>query len=248
MFLVYLIVGLACGFIDSALGMGYGVSSVTILLSFGIMPAIASASIHTAEGFVDIVSGVSHWKFGNIDKELLIKLTVPGILGAILGAYALSLMSLSFAKPVVSSILLVMGLLILLRFAMKKNGVFKKIPSRLLSLLGFAAAFIDVCGGGGWGPILTPTLIFNGHEPRKAVGTVELTEPIISFTAVIVFGLSFGFDAFLWQIVLPLIVGGFILTPLAAYITKKIPKQLFGVLIGLWLTVLNLRTLLLSVL
>lgn len=248
MLLIYLIVGLVCGFIDSALGMGYGVSSVTILLSFGIAPAIASASIHTAEGFVDIVSGASHWKLGNVDKELLIKLIVPGIIGAILGAYALSLMSLSFAKPVVSSILLVMGLLILLRFAMKKNGIFKKMPSRLMSLLGFVAAFVDVCGGGGWGPILTPTLIFNGHEPRKAVGTVEITEPVISFTAVIVFGLLFGFDAFLWQLILPLIVGGFVLTPLAAYLTKKIPKQLFGVLIGVWLTVLNLRTLLLSIL
>lgn len=247
MFLIYLIVGLVCGFIDSSLGMGYGVSSVTILLSFGIVPAIASASIHTAEGFVDIVSGASHWKLGNVDKELLIKLTVPGVIGAVLGAYALSLMSLSFAKPVVSSILLIMGLLILLRFALKKNAVFKKIPSRLISLLGFGAAFVDVCGGGGWGPILTPTLIFNGHEPRKAVGTVELTEPIISFTAVIVFGLLFGFEAFLWQLVLPLIIGGFILTPLAAYITKKMPKQLFGILIGVWLTALNLRTLLLSV-
>ena len=247
MFLIYLLVGLICGFIDSALGMGYGVSSVTILLSFGIVPAIASASIHTAEGFVDVISGVSHWKLGNVDKGLLLKLAVPGIIGAILGAYALSLLSLSFAKPVVSSILLIMGLLILLRFAMKKNVVFKKMPSRLMSLLGFVAAFVDVCGGGGWGPILTPTLIFNGHEPRKAVGTVELTEPIISFTAVIVFGLLFGFEAFLWQLVLPLIIGGFILTPLAAYITKKIPKQLFGILIGVWLTALNLRTLLLSI-
>jgi uncharacterized membrane protein YfcA len=248
MFLIYFIVGLVCGFIDSALGMGYGVSSVTILLSFGIVPAIASASIHTAEGFVDIVSGVSHWKLGNVNKELLLKLTVPGIIGAILGAYTLSLMSLSFAKPVVSSILLVMGLLILLRFALKKGVILRKIPSRLISLLGFAAAFVDVCGGGGWGPILTPTLILDGHEPRKAVGTVEITEPIISFTAVIVFGLLFGFETFLWQLVLPLMIGGFVLTPLAAYLTKKIPKQLFGVLIGVWLMALNLRTLLLSIL
>ena len=248
MFLIYFLVGLVCGFIDSALGMGYGVSSVTILLSFGIAPALASASIHTAEGFVDIVSGVSHWKLGNIDKTLLLKLALPGIIGAIFGAYALTLMSLSFAKPVVSTTLLIMGVLILIRFALKKDAIIKKMPSRLLSILGFVAAFVDVCGGGGWGPILTPTLIVNGHEPRKAVGTVELTEPIISFTAVLVFGLLVGFETFLWHLVLPLIIGGFILTPIAAYVTKKIPKKLFGILIALWLIGLNLRTLLLSIL
>lgn len=241
-FLVYIIVGLVCGAIDSSLGMGYGVSSTSILLSFGIAPAIASASIHTAEGFVDIVSGVSHWKFGNIDKSMILDLTITGMIGAVLGAYTLSMLSLEFAKPLVSLILICLAMVILSKFLFKRVTHERNISKNVTRLLGFVGAFIDVLGGGGWGPIVTSTLVANGKHPKKAVGTAEITEPIISFTAVIVFGLLFGFETFLWSIVLPITVGGIILTPIAAYMTKKIPKKWFGILVGIWLLVLNLRT------
>jgi uncharacterized membrane protein YfcA len=245
-FLVYVLVGLVCGAIDSSLGMGYGVSSTSILLSFGIAPAIASASIHTAEGFVDIVSGVSHWKFGNIDKSMILDLLITGVIGAILGAYVLSMLSLEFAKPFVSLILMMLGIVILLKFLLKKVTKERKFSKNVTRLLGFIGAFIDVLGGGGWGPIVTSTLVAKGKDPKKAVGTVEMTEPIISFTAVIVFGILCGFDNFLWSIVLPIMIGGFILTPVSAYVTKKIPKKWFGILVGLWLLILNLRTVLQS--
>ena len=243
-FLIYIIVGLVCGFVDSSLGMGYGVSATTVLISFGITPAIASASIHTSEGFVDIISGLSHWKFGNIQWNLFWKLILPGVLGAVLGAIFLSYLSLNFAKPFVSFILFFLGIIILIRFLFKQSTFTKQIPHKLIPIIGFIAAFIDISGGGGWGPILTPIFILNDLEPRRAIGTVEVTEPFISFAGVLTFGLLLGFESFLWALVIPLLIGGFILTPIAAYLSKKVPKHLLGISVGLWLVILNLRTIL----
>jgi len=223
--------------------LGYGVSAVSILVTFGINPAIASASVHTAEGFVDVVSGVSHWKLGNIEKGLFWRLVIPGVAGAVLGAIFLSWISLSVAKPFVGLILFGMGIIILFRFTRKRVIIEKKLPRQLVPLLGFVAAFIDVSGGGGWGPLCTPIFLLGGSEPRKAVGTVEVTEPIISFTAMIVFAFTLGLESFLWTIVIPIMLGGFILSPVAALLTRRIPKRLLGVLVGLWLVILNGRLL-----
>jgi uncharacterized membrane protein YfcA len=129
---------------------------------------------------------------------------------------------------------------------LKKVTKERRFSKNMTRLLGFVGAFIDVLGGGGWGPIVTSTLIAKGKDPKKSVGTVEITEPIISFTAVIVFGFLWGFDNFIWSIVLPIMIGGFILTPVSAYVTKRIPRKLFGILVGLWLLILNLRTVLQS--
>ena len=247
-FWIFILVGLICGFIDSSLGMGYGVSAVSVLVTLGITPAIASASIHTAEGFVDTVSAISHWKLGNLEEGLFLRLVIPGVLGAILGALFLSWISLSVAKPFVSFILLGMGIIILFRHLRKRILVEKKLPRRFAPILGFVAAFIDVSGGGGWGPLCTPIFILGGSEPRKAIGTVEVTEPIISFTAMIVFAFTIGLESFLWTIVIPIMLGGFILTPIAAWTSKKVPKRLLGVLIGIWLIALNARTLIFSLL
>ena len=241
-FLVFILVGLVCGFIDSALGMGYGVSSAAVLISLGLSPAVVSASVHTAEGFVDTVSGVSHYKLGNLEKDLFWRLVIPGVLGAVLGALFISWMSLQFAKPFVSGVLLLMGVIIFFRFMRRRIVIQRKIPTSLVPFLGFVAAFIDVSGGGGWGPLVTPVFILGGSEPRKVVGTVEITEPFISFTAMIVFGFTLGFESFLWPIVIPVMLGGFILTPIAALVTRRIPKRLLGVLVGLLLIILNGKT------
>jgi len=238
---MFVIVGLVCGFIDSALGMGYGVSAVSVLVTFGITPATASASIHTSEGFVDLVSALSHWKLGNIEKDFFWRLLIPGIVGAVSGASFLSWISFSLARPLVSFILLGMGIIILFRFARKHIIITQKLPKRFAPLLGFTAAFLDACGGGGWGPLVTPVFILGGSEPRKAIGTVEATEPVISFAATITFGLILGFESFLWTMVFPIMLGGFILTPIAAYTSKKVPKKVLGILVGLWLVILNAR-------
>jgi len=245
-FWIYILVGLICGFVDSSLGMGYGVSATSVLVAFGITPAIASASIHTAEGFVDTVSAISHWKLGNLEKELFWRLVIPGIFGAIVGALFLSWIPLSTSKPLISFVLLGMGIIILFRHLRKRVLIKRKISKRFVPLLGLTAAFIDVSGGGGWGPLCTPIFILGGSEPRKAIGTVEVTEPIISFTSTIVFAFTIGLESFLWSIVIPITIGGFMLTPIAAWISKKAPSRLLGILIGIWLIILNARTFILS--
>ncbi len=252
-FIALVIAGLACGFVDASLGMGYGVTSASVLVSFGIAPAIASASVHTAEAVVDSFSAGAHLKFGNVRKDVLVPLLTCGTVGAILGAAGLSYLSLTAAKPVVASILLCMGLAVLAKFLFRwKRGDNPSSPSesrdvnysaRKLGALGFLAGFVDAAGGGGWGPILTPAFVATGSSPRKAVGTVEFTEPIISIAAVVTFGLIVGFESFLWNIVLPVLIGGIILTPIAAYVCSKTPKRLLGILVGLCVTILNIRTL-----
>lgn len=254
--MILTIVGLACGFIDSSLGMGYGVTSASVLVSFGIAPALASASVHSAEAFIDSISAGAHLKLGNVRKDILAPLLIFGTLGAVLGAAGLSFLALNAAKPLVALILLIMGLVILIKFLKYKKDD-KHTSSepkdvnyskKKLSLLSFIAGFIDASGGGGWGPILTPAFVATGSEPRKAIGTVEFTEPIISLSVVITFGILVGFERFLWNLVLPVILGGLILTPLAAYFCSKIPKRFLGILVGAWIAFLNIRTLILVLL
>lgn len=242
--LAFILVGLICGFVDSALGMGLGVTSVSILVTFGVAPAVASASVHTAEAAIDLVSAVVHHKLGNVDKRILLKMMIPGVAAAVLGALSLSWLSLGATRPLVRVILLGMGAIVLYRHAFNYRPSRVEMSSIKAMLLGFVAGFLDVLGGGGWGPIGTPSLILSGSDPRKAVGTVEFTEPFVSLAAVLTFGFTIGFDSFLWNMTLPMIVGGFILTPVAGFMTAKIPRRTLGILIGLWLIGLNLYGLL----
>ncbi len=232
-------VGLFCGFVDSALGMGFGVTSATILVTFGVNPAIASASVHAAEAVVDIISAIVHHKMGNVDWKICKSILVPGVISAVLGALLLSSLSLNVAKPLVRVILIGMGALVLYRHLFNYNITGSLSPNQA-GMLGFAAGFIDTIGGGGWGPIGTPSLILSGSDPKKAVGTIEFTEPFVSLAAVLTFGVTVGFENFMWNITIPMIIGGFILTPIAGYVTSKIPKRWLGILIGVWLIGLNI--------
>ena len=240
--LAFIMAGLFCGFIDACLGMGFGVTSTSVLVTFGVAPAIASASVHTAEAAVDIVSAISHWKLGNVDLRLSRHLLLPGIVASVLGAVFLSGLNLAVAKPFVRVGLIVMGLMILyehIRPGSSKSWIRGEMTKKRATILGFIAAFVDVAIGGGWGPLGTPALILSGEEPRKAVGVIEFTEPVISLTAVLSFGFLLGFDSFMWDMTIPMIVGGVILSPVASYLTSKMPKKLLGILIGLWLVALN---------
>ena len=239
-FMAFILAGLFCGFVDSCLGMGFGVTSASVLVAFGVAPAIASASVHTAEAVVDIFSGVSHYKLGNVDLRISTHMVVPGIVASVLGALFLSGLSLSVAKPLIRIALLVMGLFILYRHIREHKPRVGRLKKREAMILGFIAAFVDVAVGGGWGPLGTPALILSGEEPKKAVGTIEFTEPIISLAAVLTFGFTLGFDKFMWNLTLPMIFGGVILTPIASILTSKMPRRLLGVLIGVWLVALNL--------
>jgi len=236
--LAFVLAGLFCGFIDSCLGMGFGVTSTTILVTFGVEPAIASASVHTAEAVIDIVSAAAHYNLGNVNFKISRHILFPGIIASVLGAIFVSNLSLKVAKPLVQVGLLVMGLFILYRYLLDYKPT-RKIGKYKAMILGFIAAFVDVAVGGGWGPLGTSTLILSGEEPKKAVGTIEFTEPIISLVAVLTFGLTVHFKKFMWAMVIPMIIGGFILTPIASAITSKMPRRLLGILIGLWLIILN---------
>ena len=237
-FLAFLLAGLFCGFVDSCLGMGYGVTSTSVLMTFGVAPAIASASIHASEAVVDIVSAAAHYRNGNVDLKLSWRLLIPGVVASILGAVFLSNLSLATAKPMVRVVLILLGLIIIYQTYNGKHIV-KGFNKMHAYVLGFIAAFVDVAIGGGWGPIGTPALILSGEEPKRAVGTIEFTEPIISLTAVITFGILLGFENFMWDLATPMIIGGIILTPIASRVTTKLPKKGLSLLIGLWLIALN---------
>ena len=242
-FIAFIMAGLFCGFIDSALGMGYGVTATSVLVTFGIAPAIASASIHTSEAVVDIVSAISHYKLKNVNLKITPYLLLPGIIAAVLGAIFLSGLGLSTARPLIRIVLIAIGVYLIWQHYTQRSfsGL---ITNGRAAILGFLAAFIDVAVGGGWGPIGTPALLLNGEDPRKAVGTIEFTEPIISLVAVLTFGVILGFETFMWGLAFPMIIGGIILTPVASIITSRIPKRALGILIGLWLVVLNIYGLL----
>ena len=223
--------------------LGYGISAASIIMMLDITPVIASASIHISEGLVGIVSAISHWSVGNVEKSLFLRLFIPGVAGAVVGASFLLSIPASISKLYVSLILFGMGIIIFSRFLRRKIIVKKKLPMQFIPFLGFVAAYLDVSGCGGWGPLCTPTFILGGAEPRKAVGTVEATEPIISITAIIFFAFSIGLKSFLWRIIIPITLGGILLTPIAAWLTKQVPKKILGIFIGLWLIILNGRLL-----
>jgi uncharacterized membrane protein YfcA len=244
------VVGFIAQAVDGTLGMGYGVFSTALLVGFGLAPAIASASVHTAETVTTLVSGISHWRLGNVRWNLFIPLAATGAAGGVAGAYLLASVPGQTMKPAVSAILLVMGALVLYRFLRRRDAepeAGKPTPLWQASLLGLAAGFLDAVGGGGWGPLATPTLILKGdHEPRQVVGTVNLVEFVVTLAETITFLLTIGPENFEWGIVGALVVGGVIAAPMAAWLCRKMPHRALGIAIGVLLVLLNLRTLILA--
>jgi hypothetical protein len=243
--LLYTAVGFVAQMIDGALGMAYGVSSNTFLLSVGVQPKVASACVHLAETFTTGVSGVSHWKLGNVDKELFKKLIIPGILGAVVGAYILTQIDGDVIKPWISGYLLIMGIIILVK-ALRHNGEHNEVTSHI-SLTGLVGGFFDAIGGGGWGPIVTTTLVARGKHPRFAIGSVNSSEFFITFAQSVVFIFTLSSDLLAnWTIIVGLLLGGVIAAPFAAIIAKKLPVKVLMALVGLLIIGLSIRTILMS--
>jgi len=241
-----LLAGFAAQFVDGALGMGFGVTSTSLLIAIGLAPAIASASVHTAEIVTSLASGIAHHRLGNIKRGLVLPLLIPGVVGGALGAYFLSSIPGKTIKPWMAGFLVAMGCLIVYRFVtQRKRSVSDKRPSRpKLAILGLVAGFLDAVGGGGWGPVATPTLILSDHcEPNEVVGSVNLVEFFVTLAETITFALTIGLEAFRWDIVGALLVGGVIAAPIAAWVCKKLPHRVMGILIGAILVLLNARTL-----
>lgn len=240
-FFVYLLVGIVAQLIDGSLGMAYGVSSTSFLISTGVSPATASASVHIAEVFTSGISGLSHWKFGNIDRAMFKKLVLPGAMGAAFGAYFLTSFDGEIIKPYISAYLLIMGLVILAKAA-RKTMAFKNYKHmRKLALIG---GFIDASGGGGWGPVVTTTLIGSGKNPKLTIGTVNAVEFLVALTASGIFTLFIGINS--WLVIAGLIVGGALAAPVGAYICHKINVRAAMSVVGLLIILLSLRTLLKS--
>ncbi len=252
------IAGALAQFIDGTLGMAFGVTSTSLILTLGVSAKLASASTHTAEIFTTLVSGTSHLRFGNIDKRIFKPLVGAGVAGGILGA--ITLVSLTDFSPsviqiAVSSVLLTLGVLIVFKTSQNHRGpkkfdmetVYKECPEEIskpkLVALGLIGAYVDSLGGGGWGPICATTLIVNNTtSPCKAVGSVNLAEFFVTVTSTVTFMTLLGLDNFRWDIVIPLTIGAVLVAPIAAWFTGKIPRRVLGTTVGGMIIFMSVRT------
>lgn len=238
--LVFILVGFVAQLIDGSLGMAYGVSANTFLLGVGLPPAIASASVHTAELFTTAISGLSHWKLGNVDKSIVKRLLIPGVVGGALGAYVLVNLDGNIIKPYIALYLLIMGVKILFT-AFRSSTKEPSPPGGWLIPLGFVGGVFDALGGGGWGPIVTTTMISTGHSPQKTVGSVNLSEFFVTMAEVALFLATIKFSN--WKEIVGLLIGGVLAAPLGAVLVKKIPPKTLMILVSILIIALQIRTL-----
>lgn len=241
------IAGLAAQLVDGSLGMGYGLTSSTLLIFAGLTPAAASASVHLAEVGTTALSGIAHHRFGNVDWHAVRRIAIPGGIGAFLGATLLSSLSTESAKPLASTLLFTLGIYVLLRFLLGKARIQRKgTPGlRLLAPLGLIGGFIDATGGGGWGPVTTPTLLADGRlAPNRVIGTVSASEFIVALSASAGFFTALGGEIVHVEYVAALLAGGLIAAPLAAYLVRHLNPRLLGVIVGGFICFTNARVLL----
>lgn len=239
--------GFGAQMVDGSLGMGYGVTSSTLLIAIGLAPAAASASVHLAEIGTSAASAYSHVRLGNVDKKVLKRIALPGAIGAFAGATVLSGLSTSAAKPWASTLLLVLGIYVLIRFLRHRRVTLRKgrPGTRLLVPLGLVGGFVDATGGGGWGPVTTPALMADGRmAPNRVVGTMNTAEFVVSVAASVGFLFGLGTAILDWRILVPLLVGGLIAAPIAARIAHRLPPRIMGVSVGGLIVVTNSFTLL----
>lgn len=238
----YVLVGLGAQLVDGTLGMAYGVTSTSFLLSLGVPPAVSSTSVHVAEMFTTGASAISHFKFGNINKKLFRNLLIPGVLGSITGAYLLAdFIDGNVIKPYISIYMIILGIIII-RKALQKNIV--KQRTKRLGMLAVFGGFMDSIGGGGWGPIVTSSLLGRGRDPRYTIGSVNAAEFAVSFASGITFLLFEGVNS--WQVVLGLIVGGTVASPLGAIFVNKVKRKPMMILVGTLVIIISLRTIIKS--
>ncbi len=222
--------------VDGTLGMGFGVTSATVLLYVGVAPVTASAATHAAKLPTTLISGLAHWKAGNVDTAVLKRVAVPGVIGGFLGAVVLTNISLESAKGWMSGLLLFFGAVIFARFGFgarliptPRNGH----TARWLSPIGLLGGFVDATGGGGWGPVVTPSLMtVTRHEPRKVVGTVSAAEFLVAVSVSVGFLTGAAQHGIPWLPVLGLVTGGVLVAPFAAKLAGRLPHAPMGTLVG----------------
>jgi uncharacterized protein len=236
--LIFAFVGVGAQLVDGALGMAFGVTASTLLVLSGIGAAQASAAVHLAELGTTLASGLSHWRFKNIDWSIVGKLGVPGAIGAFAGATVLSSLSTKDAAPLMAGILVVIGAYVLLRFSLRTPPVLRAVATahtaKFLTPLGLFGGFIDASGGGGWGPVTTSTLLSQGKAaPRTVIGSVSASEFLVAASATLGFCVGMGAD-FVdnMPIVLGLAAGGIIAAPFAAWLVSRVSPALLGTAVG----------------
>lgn len=243
-FLLFFVVGVLAQSVDGALGMAYGVISSSVLLAFGVPPAMASASVHGAEVFTTAASAGSHIAHRNVDWRLLRPLAVAGVIGGCLGAYVLTGIKGDVIKPFIITYLAVMGGYIVWRAGHEVRP--KRLPSWTMAPTGAIGGFLDAVGGGGWGPTVTSTLIAAGQEPRRAIGTANTAEffMTVAISATFVWALVTGHWAEAGALehhataVGGLVAGGLLAAPFAGLIAKKVPRKVLTYAVGVLLLAL----------
>ena len=244
--LAFAVAGGLAQLVDGTLGMGFGVTSATVLLWLGVAPAAASAATHAAKLPTTLVSGLAHWRQGNVDTKVLITVALPGAASAFIGAVVLTGISLSAAKAWMSGLLLFFGLVIFARFGLGKRLI--PLPrnghrARWLVPIGALGGFVDATGGGGWGPVVTPSLMtVTSHEPRKVVGTVNAAEFLVAVAASMGFIAGVTQEDIPWSAVLGLVAGGVVVAPFAARLAGRLPHAPMGALVGALIVLVNLLT------
>jgi len=248
-------VGFVAQLIDGSLGMAYGITSNTILLSLGVPPIASSASIHTAEIVTAGAEGVAHLRAGNVDRGVLKYLIIPGVAGAMIGAYLLTSIPGNFIMPFISVYLFIMGFLMIEKAFEKRPLIIKTLIyfrdklmharserwGRKLSPFGLLGGILDSVGGGGWGPLITLTLFFRGENLRKAIGSVILSEFFVAVAASVALLAALRLEY--WQTIVGLIVGGLLAVPLGPYLTKRLPYKPLMIFVGLLVMILSLKNL-----
>ncbi|MEN2975135.1 MAG: sulfite exporter TauE/SafE family protein [Candidatus Caldarchaeales archaeon] len=242
----FIVAGFIAQMIDGALGMAYGVSLNSMLISFGFSPAVASLNVHASEMFTSLASGLSHLKIGNVNLGLLKKLLIAGVIGGVAGVCTLVLVPTEMIKPIVSAYLLIMGIVIIMKAVRVVRRTEFNDRQRGVPLLALFGGFLDAVGGGGWGPIVTSTLIARGGNPKISIGTVNLAEFFVTISQVATFIVFLG--TVQWHIILFIIIGGLIASPIAAYTCKKVPIRPLMIAVGSLICLLSLRNILLTIL
>jgi uncharacterized protein len=232
MFYWMVLVGFAAEMVAGSMGMGYGVICTTVLLILDVPPAVISASIHSAESFTSAAGTISHWQLGNVNKKLVKSLAIPAVIGAVLGALALTYVGESNAKmtkPFIAVYTMYLGITILMNAFDKKGKNGEKKPVNI-TVLGTIGGFIDSFGGGGWGPLVTGTFIKNGHTPRYVIGSSTMAKFILTIASAITFIFTIGIQH--WNIVAGLLIGGIVTAPFSAMLTSKLPPRVVFIAVG----------------
>ena len=235
--LPFILIGFAAQLVDGALGMAFGVISSTLLISAGVAPAAASASVHIVETFTTGMSGISHSLMRNVDWRMLARLLVPGVIGGICGAYLLAgVLDEKLARPIVLGYLALVGLWLLWRGIRHTH---QERKPKIVEPLGLVGGFLDAAGGGGWGPVVTSNLLIQGGNPRTTVGTVNTAEFFLAVTISGTFILTLGWADFTTA-TLGLLIGGVAAAPLGALLARKMPAHVLMVMVGIVLTLTSL--------